>query len=79
MYPWLNFFGLLFTFCHRTLTRLSLPASLDALSKPIGLPPSLVAKAEEVRNDNAPQKLQIMSENIQSLADRDDTLLNEVS
>ena len=38
---------------HETLTSLGLPGSLQALEKPLGLPPSLVQHAEEIRQADA--------------------------
>lgn len=39
------------------LSSLSLPGSLQALEKPLGLPPSLIAKAEELRQQDALYRL----------------------
>lgn len=40
-----------------TLQSLNLPGSLQALEKPLGLPPSLISKAEELRQQDALQRL----------------------
>lgn len=43
---------------HDTLTSLGLPGSLQALEKPLGLPPSLVQHAEEIRQADAVARVQ---------------------
>jgi programmed cell death 6-interacting protein len=40
---------ILTTKIHDTLSSLNLPGSLQALEKPLGLPPSLTSHAEEIR------------------------------
>jgi programmed cell death 6-interacting protein len=62
----------------RQLQALKLPASLDALDKPIGLPPSLLNKAEEVRLENGPERAEKLLEDVQTLARRAQTILSEV-
>ena len=42
---------------HEALANLNLPGSLQALEKPLGLPPSLASHADEVRQGNGVQKL----------------------
>jgi len=42
---------------HETLSDLNLPGSLQALEKPLGLPPGLASHAEEIRQANAIQRL----------------------
>lgn len=61
------------------LRELNLPASLEALERPIGLPPSLLKRAEEVRNANGPTKLEASIEDVQKLSRRDLRLLDEVT
>ena len=41
---------------HETLSSLNLPGSLQALEKPLGLPPGLASHAEEVRQSNGIQR-----------------------
>ncbi|TFY67754.1 hypothetical protein EVG20_g3830 [Dentipellis fragilis] len=60
-----------------TIRALNLPASLDALEKPIGLPPSLLKKAEEVRLENGPLRIEKLIEDIQMLAQRDSQILSD--
>ncbi|TVY88699.1 pH-response regulator protein [Lachnellula willkommii] len=43
---------------HDTLRSLNLPGSLQALEKPLGLPPSLISHAEEIRQADALTRLQ---------------------
>ena len=45
-------------FYSSTLDTLNLPSALDALDQPIGLPPSLLKKAEEVRLEKGPDRIQ---------------------
>ncbi|KAL5346048.1 pH-response regulator protein palA/rim20 [Pseudogymnoascus australis] len=42
---------------HSTLSALSLPGSLQALEKPLGIPPALLAHAEELRQSDALARL----------------------
>lgn len=64
--------------CPRQLQVLKLPASLDALDKPVGLPPSLLNKAEEVRLENGPERAEKSLEDVQTLARRAQAILTEV-
>lgn len=43
---------------HETLASMNLPGSLQALEKPLGLPPALASHAEEIRQSNGIQRLQ---------------------
>ena len=49
---------ILTTKIHDTLRSLNLPGSLQALEKPLGLPPSLTSHAEEIRQADALTRLQ---------------------
>ena len=62
----------------RSLRHLNLPSSLDALEKPVGLPPSLLRKAEEVRQEDGPEKIQASLEDVSRLAHQDQTILDDV-
>lgn len=62
----------------RALQSLNLPAALEALEKPIGLPPSLLSKAQEVRIEDGPGRIEIMIEDVQKLARRDMNIIDEV-
>lgn len=62
----------------RELRRLNLPSALEALERPIGLPPSLLRKAEEVRLENGPAKIEASIEDVQRLAQHDLSILDEV-
>lgn len=42
---------------HESLSSLNLPGSLQALEKPLGLPPALASHAEEIRQANGVQRL----------------------
>ncbi|PPR00900.1 hypothetical protein CVT24_000385 [Panaeolus cyanescens] len=60
-----------------TLRKLNLPASLEALERPVGLPPSLLRKAEEIRLENGPEKIEASIEDVETLAHQDLALLEE--
>ncbi|ORX79707.1 BRO1-domain-containing protein [Basidiobolus meristosporus CBS 931.73] len=59
------------------LQSVNLPGSLQALEQPIGLPPSLLAKADEVRSDGGASHLDSIIATIKDLAARDSSLLDE--
>lgn len=61
------------------MRKLNLPASLEALERHVGLPPSLLHKAEEVRLENGPDTIEASLEDVEMLADRDAAILEEVS
>jgi programmed cell death 6-interacting protein len=65
-------------FNSRELQSHNLPAALDALDKPIGLPPSLLKRAEEVRLENGPERVEKSLEDIEMLAQRAMAVLTEV-
>ncbi|KAI0077917.1 pH-response regulator [Panus rudis PR-1116 ss-1] len=60
-----------------SLKSLNLPMALDAVEQPIGLPPSLLKKAEEVRLENGPQQVETSIENVQKLSQRNMQIVNE--
>ncbi|KZT07808.1 BRO1-domain-containing protein [Laetiporus sulphureus 93-53] len=62
---------------HRLLEALNLPTALEALDKPIGLPPSLIKKAEEVRLENGPGGIETSIEGVRKLAQQAMNILNE--
>jgi programmed cell death 6-interacting protein len=57
---------------------LNLPAVLDALEKPISLPPSLLAKAREIRGHDAPSLIERYLEAIEELSSQNSNTLDEV-
>lgn len=63
---------------YRTLRSLNLPSSLEALERPIGLPPSLLKKAEEVRLEQGPERIETYLDDVQRLARRVMAVLDEV-
>ena len=63
---------------HSVLDSLNLPAALDALDRPIGLPPSLLKKAEEVRLENGPDRIEASIRDVETLANHNSALLDEV-
>ncbi|EPQ54076.1 BRO1-domain-containing protein [Gloeophyllum trabeum ATCC 11539] len=60
-----------------TLRTLNLPAALEALEKPVGLPPSLLKKSEEVRLADGPAWIETSVEAVKRLAARNTEVLNE--
>lgn len=63
---------------YRTLWSLNLPSSLEALERPIGLPPSFLKKAEEVRSEQGPERIETCLEHVELLARRALAILDEV-
>ncbi|KAI0331883.1 BRO1-domain-containing protein [Cubamyces sp. BRFM 1775] len=59
------------------LETLNLPAVFDALDRPIGLPPSLLKKAEEVRLESGPERIETYIRDVQALAAHVSSLLDE--
>ncbi|KAI0749790.1 pH-response regulator [Daedaleopsis nitida] len=59
------------------LESINLPAALDALDRPIGLPPSILKKAEEVRLDSGPERVETSVRDVQTLTKQDAALLDE--
>jgi programmed cell death 6-interacting protein len=57
---------------------LNLPSALEALERPIGLPPSLLRKAEEVRLEDGPTRIGASIEAVKRLAHQDLAILDEV-
>lgn len=51
----------------RTLQELTLPAAIDALDQPSRLPPNILKKAEEVRLDAGPDRIEGSLENLELL------------
>lgn len=52
----------------KILQSLNLPSSLEALERPIGLPPSLLRKAEEIRLEQGPTKIDVYLDDVQRLS-----------
>ncbi|KXN89114.1 pH-response regulator protein palA/RIM20 [Leucoagaricus sp. SymC.cos] len=59
------------------LRSMNLPATLEALERPIGLPPSLLRKAEEVRLEDGPERIAVSIQDVQQLAQQNQTILDE--
>jgi programmed cell death 6-interacting protein len=62
---------------HEVLRNLNLPGSLQALEKPLGLPPGLVAHAEEIRQQDGINRLLRSMEDTQKLMYSDHAIYNE--
>lgn len=68
---------ILTTKIHDTLSSLNLPGSLQALEKPLGLPPSLTSHAEEIRQADALTRLQRSFSDTAKLKASDDAIFAE--
>jgi programmed cell death 6-interacting protein len=62
---------------HEILSSLNLPGSLQALEKPLGLPGTLVQHAEEIRQGDAPNRLQRGFDDIEKLRSGDRAVFDE--
>lgn len=62
-----------------TLQSLNLPGSLQALERPVGLPPSLLKKAEEVDAAGGADKIRSLLMDVNRLAKSNAKILSEVS
>jgi hypothetical protein len=62
-----------------TLASLSLPAAIEAVEQPIGLPPTLLKRSEEVRSLGGAQSLTEMMQTLTVLATQDSDLLDQVT
>ncbi|KAF8183916.1 ALIX V-shaped domain binding to HIV-domain-containing protein [Pholiota molesta] len=60
-----------------SLRTLNLPSALEALERPIGLPPSLLRKAEEVRLEDGPARIEASLEDVTKLAHHDQAILED--
>lgn len=68
---------ILTTKIHDTLRSLNLPGSLQALEKPLGLPPSLTSHAEEIRQADALTRLQRSFSDTAKLKASDEIIFTE--
>ncbi|KAK7208417.1 BRO1-like domain-containing protein [Myxozyma melibiosi] len=59
---------------HEFLTRMGLPGSLQALERPVGLPPSLIAHAAEVRASGGYTALKASIEDVRNLAQMNNSM-----
>ncbi|KAK9359444.1 BRO1-like domain-containing protein [Lipomyces starkeyi] len=64
---------------HDFLTRLGLPGSLQALERPVGLPPSLAAHVEEIRASGGYGALQAAIEDVRNLSAVDSAIYSAVA
>lgn len=62
---------------HTLLSSIGLPGSLQALEKPLGLPPSLIQHAEEIRQSDAINKIQRSFADIDKLRSNDWAIFEE--
>ena len=63
---------------YRCLASLGLPGSIQAVSQPLGLPPSLLAKAQEVRSAGGAARVRTMMQDVRRVAQIDQQVLDEV-
>lgn len=61
-----------------TLQSLNLPGALQAVERPIGLPPSLLGIAQDVRRERGAERVRKLMDSIATLRSRTDSSLNEV-
>jgi len=61
----------------KLLHSINLPSALEALERPIGLPPSLLKKADEVRSEQGPSRIEVSIDAVQKLERQDVDILNE--
>lgn len=64
---------------YSTLQSLNLPGSIQALEVPLGLPASLLRKAEDLRREGGTKKLRTMMQDALSVASTDRKVLDDVS
>ena len=64
---------------HRTLQSLNLPGSIQALEVPLGLPNSLIRKAEDLRHAGGTKKLRTLMQDALSVASTDRRVLDDMS
>lgn len=62
---------------HSLLQSLNLPGSLQALEKPLGLPPGIKSHAEEIRQQNGPERLARCVLDVDKLKQADRAVYNE--
>ncbi|KAF2269248.1 BRO1-domain-containing protein [Lojkania enalia] len=62
---------------HEVLRSLNLPGSLQALEKPLGLPPGLIARAEEIRQQDGLNRLLRSMEDTKKLKKSDEAIYHE--
>lgn len=62
---------------YSTLQSLNLPGSLQALEQPMGLPPSLLRKSDDVRLEGGLSRLHSMADNVSRIARTDASILIE--
>lgn len=62
---------------HELLQSLNLPGSLQALEKPLGLPPGLVSHAEDIRQHNGPGRLKRAMDDVDTLKKNDRSVFLE--
>ena len=62
----------------RTLQKLNLPGALQAIEAPLGVPASLLRKAEDLRRDGGTKKLRTLSQDALSTASTNQQVLKDV-
>ncbi|MCO5573493.1 hypothetical protein L7F22_027264 [Adiantum nelumboides] len=61
-----------------TLQSLDLPGSLQALEQPIGLPPAVMRKSDEIRSEGGMDRLNALSEDVRRVAEMAAGVWNEI-
>lgn len=60
------------------LTELQLPAALDAVQQPLGVPPALLTKAAAVKSEGGVARLEAMMKDVRRVAEVNRKLVQEV-
>ncbi|KAI8803201.1 BRO1-like domain-containing protein [Cladochytrium replicatum] len=63
--------------CHSMLASLNLPGAIEALEQPVGLPPSLLKRADEVRALGGARALTNMLDTLRAMGAKDGEILDE--
>ncbi|KAJ3037268.1 Rhophilin, Rho GTPase binding protein [Rhizophlyctis rosea] len=63
--------------CHSTLASMNLPSAIEALEQPIGLPPALLQRSQEVRNQGGAHGLNDQWQTVVGLSQKDTEILDE--
>lgn len=61
-----------------SLSSMNLPGSIEASIQPIGLPPSLLSKSAELRENGGSEKIRIMMQDVRELYRQDRKMVDSV-
>lgn len=60
------------------MQKLHLPAALEAMDRPVGLPPSIISKAEEIQQEGGLRKIELLMQDGKRMAEQNGRLIEEV-